>query len=621
MKQTFKLAALVLCTAALAASCNKNIVEEPSPAKGEMITFTCVISPDSKVSIDPTGKTQWEAGDQIHIHTGHNREGEAVTVTLTAADISADGKSATISFEELKPYDFASWGEGYATYYAAYPADATANPSSCYCRNYFSDTNRPLMAACDNEGVFEFHNLCGVITFSVTGDFDSYVLSGNMDETVAYGTYAVEILPASQHYSYVSSSDPTNGTHDPKTMVSGSLVSGQTVSVFLPNGTNFANGFNIKFKKDGEIVKIAKTTTAVDVARNMLLPLGDITSRLEDYSAPSTDSHKSAITGATDLSSANGPANCYVISAAGAYKLPVVKGNSDNSAGDVFGVKLVWESCNNAEEVTANSVIEQVDYDGPENYIYFKTPSTLKHGNAVIAALDSEDNIIWRWHIWIPSTAITTNFYGLGGDPVMDRNLGALSADLEIGLGYQWGRKDPFPGPASLESETPMTSAGTPFSVAHDDAEPLGSISLSIMNPTVIYTTNNRHWSSGLEENLWAGAKTMYDPCPAGYRVPARSDVPDFFADDLSATEGWQINGEGHWFKIGDPPALFPLSGYVDDYSGSFKYSYVGVRAAVFSADGSGEKASAVDVRFDKGYQIVGSPAKSRIAAVRCMVD
>ena len=624
MKKTFKFAALLLCTVAVAASCNKNNLEEPVPAEGKMVTLTCVISPDSRVSIDATGKTQWEVGDEIHIHTGHNRSGEATTVTLTAADISSDGKSATITFEALKPYDFSSWGTGYATYYAAYPADATANPEGCYCRNYFSDTNKPLMAACDNEGVFEFHNLCGVITFSVTGDYDSYVLSGNMDETVAYGTYAVEILPGSQHYSYVSSSNPTNGTHDPKTLVSGSVTSGKTISVFLPNGTNFTQGFNIKFKKGGEIVKIAKTTTAVDVARNKLLALGDITSKLENYSAPTTDTHKSAITGATDLSSANGSANCYVLSAAGAYKIPVVKGNSSTSAGNVFGVKLIWESYNNSEEVTANSVIEQIDYDGPENYIYFKTPSTLKKGNAVIAALDSEQNVIWSWHIWIPETAITSATYSLGEKQLMDRFLGALTADMGLGLGYQWGRKDPFPGASAIASDaSPMSSAGMAISVVHDDAAAPSTVAGAIANPNVLYTANNSAWYSETDDGLWSGTKTIYDPCPAGYRVPATEDVPGLFASDLSETVGWTQDNTNMCFGIGDPVTVFPLSGYVDDYSSKFGYAYVSKRVAIWSANGSGSKASAVDIRYDKDPVVhkVATPAKSRVGYIRCVAE
>ena len=633
MKKTFKFAALLLCTVAVAASCNKNNLEEPVPAEGKMVTLTCVISPDSRVSIDATGKTQWEVGDEIHIHTGHNRSGEATTVTLTAADISSDGKSATITFEALKPYDFSSWGEGYATYYAAYPADATANPEGCYCRNYFSDTNRPLMAACDKDGVFEFHNLCGVITFSVTGDYDSYVLSGNMDETVAYGTYAVEILPGSQHYSYVSSSNPTNGTHDPKTLVSGSVTSGKTISVFLPNGTNFTQGFNIKFKKGGEIVKIAKTTTAVDVARNKLLALGDITSKLENYSAPSTDTHKSAITGATDLSSANGSANCYVLSAAGAYKIPVVKGNSSTSAGNVFGVKLIWESYNNSEEVTANSVIEQIDYDGPENYIYFKTPSTLKKGNAVIAALDSEQNVIWSWHIWIPETAITADTYGLATNPMMDRYLGALRADIEnlgatIGLGYEWGRKDPFPGPATIVKDSPTMTYSGSISVVHNDAPegekkgtPPATVPESIANPNIIYNANNNDWTSVTDDTLWSTEKTIYDPCPAGYKVPTDSQAPGLFAEDLSAAAGWESAEDKTWFKVGSPATLFPVCGYLDDYSSSLSYSKVAARVAIWAANGGGSAATIVNMRLDGTARGVSTTNKSRLGFIRCVAE
>ncbi|MBO4742253.1 MAG: hypothetical protein J5533_01335 [Bacteroidales bacterium] len=624
MKKTLFIAAFF--AAILAVSCQQKELEQPVCQTAETVTFTCVINPDTRLGISDAGKTTWEAGDEILVHG----EGDSnrIVYTLQAPDISSDGKTATIAVaidesgeNGIKPYDRSD--KGYtSTIYAMYPASAAVSGNLYYYAR-FSDTNKPLMAAYNVGNTFVFYNLCGVISFKVSGPFDAFEFKGNNGETVGYERYQSRLAATAEdpvlQYNYASD----NGTTGPVTKITGDVeADGSTVHyICIPNGVNFTAGFTFNFFDGEDLVMVAKTNTAVEVPRNGLLVLGDISDKLEEYTPPTSSDHKSSITGATNLSS-NGCANCYVVEEAGSYKLPAVKGCSGEDAGNVFGVKLLWETWNTAEEVTENSVIAEVDFDGPENYIYFKTPATLKPGNALIAALDAQENIIWSWHIWIPESEINTNTYGLGGSELMDRNLGALDADLSIGLDYQWGRKDPFPGPATVPGEAPMTIAGTAISVNHDDATAQGSVPKSIASPTTIYTTNNAHWSAGDEESLWAGAKSNYDPCPPGYRVPTRADVPGLFASDLSATEGWVKNADECWFKIGSPAASFPMCGYLDDYNASFKYTHVGDRVAIWSADSNGaKKGYAVDVRFDKGTQTVGGPAKSRLAAVRCIVD
>ena len=59
--------------------------------------------------------------------------------------------------------------------------------------------------------------------------------------------------------------------------------------------------------------------------------------------------------------------------------------------------------------------------------------------------------------------------------------------------------------------------------------------------------------------------KTIYDPCPPGYRVPARDKETLFHSGDLTVAPNW---AEGNnWFTLGDPIAVFPFAGYRDDYS------------------------------------------------------
>ena len=624
MKKILLLAALF--TAALAVSCQQKEVAVETPEK-TVTEFTFQLpEPDSKLSISSAGKTAWEVGDKIHIHTGHNRDGEAVTVTLTAADISADGKTAHIEYEgTLKAYDYSSWGEGYNVYYAAYPADATNNPTSCYCRNYFSDTNKFLMAAAaDDNGAFHFHNLCGIIAFKATGDFDSYVFSGNADEIVTYDTYAVEVFESKQNFMY-------KATEGGRKKLIGEFTSGQTTYICLPNGVNFTSGFTIEFMDGDELMKVAKTVAPVDVYRGGLLDLGDITSHLKNYTAPTTSDHKSDIpvSEAIDLS-AKGSSNCYIVDAAGIYKLPAVKGNSNESAGNVFGVELLWESWNNNEAVEQNSIIEAVDFQ--DNWIYFKVPATFKPGNAIIAAKNNMDKIIWSWHIWVPIDTPSSADYGLGS-PMMNTNLGALKpasegVDVEAinaGLRYQWGRKDPFPGPAVMKEDDSAVLAGTQISVVHEDGAGPGSVALAIANPTVVYSSNSGDWCAASDDALWGTGKTIYDPCPVGYKVPTVDQLPNFFAADLSAITGWAENADNMYFMIGNPAAIFPMGGYYDDYHSTFDITHAYDRVAYWSATGAGITGKAVDVRYNsdptKARHSVAGPGKSRAGYVRCIVE
>ena len=237
-------------------------------------------------------------------------------------------------------------------------------------------------------------------------------------------------------------------------------------------------------------------------------------------------------------------ANCYVVTSAGNYKFKTVKGNSTTSVGTVASAEVLWE--------TASGMIDKIGVSG--NYITFATASSFKSGNALVAAKDASGKILWSWHIWMPKTAPGGDLYGLSWYTMMSRNLGALedaSASAgpdSYGLLYQWGRKDPFP------CETPATKVAGTLSLAE-----------SIANPTT-FAYNSGTWMASVDASAWGDktTKTIYDPCPPGYKVPMREDVTALFSTDaLSGTEGWQY-ASGKAFAIGNPKVWFPYTGYID---------------------------------------------------------
>ena len=636
MKKTLIIA--VFFAAAFAFSCQQKEIVETPDVSGEPVvrTFTCEFAqPDTKIAVVNDGKTTWEEGDEILIHSGTDGN-ERTIVTLTAADISDGGKKATITVAGLNPYVHSS-GNYTSTFYAIYPASAVKSSANLYYETRIEEYSKPAVGACDDgEGKFLFYNLGALISYQVSGDFDSCELSGNNGEIISYVYYQCRIAKKSDGNMYIDWFKYGNGISSdeagPLTKQTYDVVSdGSTTNyICIPRGVNFVGGFTMKFMKDGEIKKIASTNTAVSIERGQLLPLGTLTN-LKDYVPPTTDSHTSAITGATDLSAGNGPANCYIISAPGAYKLPVVKGNNaELSAGSIFGAKLVWESYNNAEEVNLNSIIANVDYDGPENYLYFETPSALTPGNAVIAALDANEKIIWSWHIWIPKTSISVIDGGIHTTPLMSRNLGAL-IDAEAsstvtndvtsaGLFYQWGRKDPFPGPSTFEEDYPAGAkvAGTAKTISE------GPISLveSIQNPT-LYGLNNGDWCTDHNAEYWGdnGSKTIYDPCPAGYRIPKRDQTKNLWNgedDTFMAFAGWAYDGDHKWFTLGDPVVVFPLTGYMD--SGTYNRCKAG-RTVIWNAHADGDNNAYNRYIYNGPRAVRYSHNKSRGYSVRCCVE
>ncbi len=193
------------------------------------------------------------------------------------------------------------------------------------------------------------------------------------------------------------------------------------------------------------------------------------------------------------------------------------------------------------------------------SYTHFEDPDgtiriTDEGGNALIGAFDDQDNIIWSWHIWVCPDVFDTDDPGnvkegslqdwtLNGYKIMDRNLGALSNQpgvSSLGLLYQWGRKDPFIGAASIsESTNPIQTvnylaSGDGWGVNISEAlTEQNAIDYTIQHPEKLIqdglseildgTTGKYLWGTAkgfdpTTTNL--GLKTVYDPCPPGYRVP-----------------------------------------------------------------------------------------------------
>ena len=290
------------------------------------------------------------------------------------------------------------------------------------------------------------------------------------------------------------------------------------------------------------------------------------------YSVPSNLN----VSSATDLSS-SGSANCYIVSNGGLYKFKAVKGSSSESVGNVSSASILWETFGTSETPEFFDLIKAFCYK--DGYITFQTSDTFREGNAVIAAKDASGTILWSWHIWLTDQPQGQVYYNNAGT-MMDRNLGATSAtpgDVgALGLLYQWGRKDPFLGSSSISSNAQAKSTITwPFAVSSNSSN--GTIEYAISNPTtfITYIRSNYDWyytgSSSTDNTRWTTSETsksIYDPCPAGWRVPdggsngvwskAKGSSSSFSTTYNSTKEGMDFSG-----KFGSASTIwYPASGY-----------------------------------------------------------
>ena len=231
------------------------------------------------------------------------------------------------------------------------------------------------------------------------------------------------------------------------------------------------------------------------------------------------------ITNVKDLATA-GTANCYIVSSSGVYKFPAVKGNGNESVGAVSSAEVLWESFGTSVTPNVGDLIAYASYRDAQ--IILKTADSFKEGNAVIVAKNSSGDILWSWHIWLTDKPEEQVYYNNAGT-MMDRNLGATSAtpgDVgALGLLYQWGRKDPFLGSSSISSDIVAKSTVSWPSVVSSSSSK-GTVEYAVKNPMTFITCNssNYDWyytgSSSTDNTRWESSKTIYDPCPAGWRVP-----------------------------------------------------------------------------------------------------
>ncbi len=206
-------------------------------------------------------------------------------------------------------------------------------------------------------------------------------------------------------------------------------------------------------------------------------------------------------------------------------------GNEANVTMTSLSAKLLWQD--------KKGLISQVAFH--DGRVEFVVSDTGQAGNAVIAVYDTADPndptamILWSWHIWCAPRPVDIPVKPEAGTELvagekyifMDRNLGAEDSK-EVGMYYQYGRKDPFVDYKTNGHEYIYDLLGRNRTDLLKKVSTPPGLYQTIRFPLTYCGTV----SSGPERGaVWGSqrispneystdTKTIYDPCPPGYKVP-----------------------------------------------------------------------------------------------------
>lgn len=417
---------------------------------------------------------------------------------------------------------------------------------------------------------------------------------------------------------------------------------GQTVELAyrLYLGADPVKDYNLKRNTIYKVEAVIRGANTVDMRISMTSGGGDLGVDDEDSENFTGD----AVMGGTPV------ANCYMVNPAATDAeviIPVRRANEiyQDKICDLYGLLNVagyrqkdsipevagangWTAEVLWQDQSANMItITQANIKKRDDNIVIRPVGNLK-GNCVVGLRRNSDAVIvWSWHIWVTDYEPVGAFIGdmvVGkmqqyagwmadnNKTIMDRNLGAIDNtknDKSWGLLYQWGRKDPFIGAVSGGTNqtrawyVPNGSGGWK-ACTEADVTKIGAVAgmnniyNAVMNPMTFLTSSAapNDWTTPQNNNLWKdGAKTLFDPCPAGWRVPRK----DIWAGMTAANTIWQATEKGVlvWDIVKGGPAWYPAAGFRDAGSNGLfgKLGSVGSRGHNWSSAVSGTYAMYLD--------------------------
>lgn len=275
---------------------------------------------------------------------------------------------------------------------------------------------------------------------------------------------------------------------------------------------------------------------------------------------------------------------------------PWIEKTNGGANNGVDGAEIVWADAANLVHLSSTPI----KHEGANNdaFLEFEVKaSDIQSGNAVVAVTKGSGvskTVVWSWHLWFApqdalSTIAVTNYQGkvynftketLGWKPtqwtgttyeqprtvkvkveqtvanngtkqVSEFTITQNPSNVRTGAVtlYQFGRKDAFPGVATadIKQGSITETAGSYMSIKNGIQKPGSFYTYGgswYNNPPAGYTYYNL-WSAdntvtGYNDN--SVVKTVYDPCPVGFKMPASNAFTGFTA---SGQNGGTMNVDG----------------------------------------------------------------------------
>lgn len=602
---------VILFAAATLCACNK--MEQgsgtgiPAQQQKEAANFCLTASSGtvSKTALDEHDYITWESGDAISVWEVGNAGNSNVKLTLKESSAGARKGvftgTLTPAGQDFRLYAIYPYSSAYAADPAAVALNVPSSVEQCPTVNDVVGVSDFLvgsasLSSSDEEYAMLFRHPLTLLDIQIDGS--NSVLSG--------ATIGSLTITANTAFVGDATMNLTTGELTPV------AEGGKTLTITFPSTakmselqhawvatlpadlTNADCCFDLTMTNGQEIKFNVNPKKAFEAQNIYTVKISDIDAKVDEGKASPVYFDLLSTTGGKR-------GNCYIVREGGYYKFAAQRVDKSNCfEGDkpaTNGYKADWLWATGTESKVSGVGL------GNSGNINFRVAANA-NGNTIVALYKPDEKIAWSWHIWCTVEDPTTpTHYGRNNSWLMiDRNLGALSnkeGDVDsYGLMYQWGRKDPFPGPKTVgknaaEKESaafgdntqayvfnPTAAVSTFSSVRNSVAGATDEIAYSIENPTT-----NIHYYSNAGSNgkkftwfyskpvadaklMWnstgnANGKTNYDPCPAGYYVPVTNAYAWYTTWNANVSWESDTNLSGVVFKENDSnKSYYPAVGY-----------------------------------------------------------
>lgn len=413
-----------------------------------------------------------------------------------------------------------------------------------YSENSFGNGASPMWAYAENgEGVITFDNLFGAIKLQLKGTqtIMSISIKGNNNEVLSgEAIITTDTDGTSPSLTMTSENDSAKSvTLDCSNAEEGVDLNESEATEFiiaLPPVT-FSNGFTVTVTDKNENTYIIESSKSNTIVKSSILTMPEL----------------------TIINSLALPWESMTVLPGTEYTL-----TTNASYADATGESLVWSS--------SNETVVEVDQTGKI--------TAKEEGSATITVRSSLFRLEDECEVNVkPQTDRTQveypvehkkdeSYYGIviGGVVWAPVNCGYEPADEDYkgypyGKLYQWGRKY-GQGYDDIDESYPSGN-----NIIMGPVE--GSVGNAAENAEKFCVTSSDpyNWCESHDSNMWGAAKTAYDPCPEGWRVPTKDEL-ELLKSNRSS---WTQDSNGHWgyyfsgeytYIEGAPRIFLPAAGY-----------------------------------------------------------